>query len=172
MDTLIPIGSVVPLFTLPDLKGNLHRLGDERGRWVLLNFWSAECPWCRYADEQVAQILAPWEGIVWWSLAVNANEPPDLLAREAERRGLPLVLHDAQRKVADLYGAQTTPHFFLVDPQGVLRYRGALDDATFRQRQPTRFYLRQALEALMSGRNPEIAETPPYGCAIVRYASL
>ena len=88
----------------------------------------------------------------------------------AAERQIPLVLRDAHQQVAELYGAQTTPHLLLVDRKGILRYQGAFDDVTFRQRRPTRSYLRQAVEAIQAGRDPDPAQTPPYGCALVRYA--
>ncbi len=86
----------------------------------------------------------------------------------ARARRLPLVLFDAEHLVADLYEAVTTPHTFIVDREGILRYRGAIDDVTFRQRKATRFYLEEAVEALLDGRVPELQETPAYGCTIVR----
>ena len=70
--------------------------------------------------------------------------------------------------MADAWGAQTTPHVFVVDEAGVLRYQGAVDDVTFRQREPKRFYVKEAVDALLAGRLPEIASTPAYGCTIVR----
>ena len=70
-------------------------------------------------------------------------------------------------QVREAYGAQTTPHLFVVDADGILRYRGAFDDVTFRQRTPTKVYLREAVTAVMEGRLPAPAETAAYGCAIV-----
>jgi hypothetical protein len=93
----------------------------------------------------------------------------ELLQQEAARRSLPVVLHDEQQLVAELYAALTTPHFFLIDRCGILRYQGAFDDVTFRQRQATQAYLQQAVEAVLAGRLPEPAQTPPYGCTIIRY---
>jgi hypothetical protein len=72
--------------------------------------------------------------------------------------------------VAGRYGAQTTPHAFLIDRQGILRYRGAVDNVSFRERKPTRFYLQEAVEALLAGQLPEVTEVQPFGCTIVRYA--
>jgi len=69
--------------------------------------------------------------------------------------------------VAGLYGAVTTPHVFVIGADGVLRYTGAPDDVGFRMRTPTRAYLAQAVEALLDGREPDPAETPPFGCALV-----
>ncbi len=92
------------------------------------------------------------------------------MAEAARIRRLPLVLVDREDVVADLYEAQTTPHVFVIDRDGILRYRGAVDDVTFRLRKPTRFFLDEAVEALLDGRLPALAETPAYGCTIVREA--
>ena len=73
--------------------------------------------------------------------------------------------------VADLYGTKTTPHFFIVDEGGILRYQGAMNDVTFRQPTPTRDYLREAVDAILSDRLPDPSQTSPYGCAIVRFAN-
>ena len=75
---------------------------------------------------------------------------------------------DADCQIANLFEAVTTPHIFVVDKDGILRYRGAVDDAKFRQKIPTKFYLDEAIESLLAGRLPEIQESPAYGCAIVR----
>ncbi|MDX1377503.1 MAG: hypothetical protein R3307_01540, partial [Anaerolineales bacterium] len=78
------------------------------------------------------------------------------------------VLLDTDQVVADLYGAVTTPHVFLVDGDGILRYRGAVDDVTFRNRKANRFYLNEAVESLLDGHLPARTEMPAYGCTIVR----
>ena len=165
------INAPAPDFELPDLSGQPHTLQDFRGQVVLLNFWSAECPHAARVDGELLNDLRRWGSrVAMISSASNVNEPTELISRVANERNLPLVLHDTQGKVADLYAAQTTPHLFLIDQSGILRYQGAYDDVTFRQRTPTRFYLRQAVQALLSGQMPDPAETPPYGCAIVRHA--
>lgn len=164
------INTPAPDFTLPDLDGAIHRLGDTRGRITIVNFWSAECPWSARADAVLLPWLAGWgERVAYLPLACNANEPPELLAEQARERGLSLLITGAGRGVVDAWGAATTPHVFVVDPSGILRYRGAFDDITFRQRTATRHYLREAVEALLAGRLPDPAETPAYGCAIVRW---
>jgi peroxiredoxin len=170
MDTLIPIGQPAPGFSLLDLQGGIHRLEEARGGILVLNFWSAECPWAERADREVANLLQMWgKGVLLWTVASNVNEPVALLKRVAGSRSLPLLLHDSRQQVTDLFGAQTTPHFFVLDQQGLLRYQGALDDVTFRQREARRFYLHEAVQALLEGRLPDPAETPAYGCSIVRH---
>jgi peroxiredoxin len=169
MDPVIPNDQPAPDFQLADLTGRQHRLQTVRGRVVVLNFWSAECPWVERTDRALLAYVSDWgDAVALWSIASNANEPGELLQRVASQRGLPVVLLDHQREAADLYGALTTPHLFVVDRNGILRYQGAFDDVTFRQRTPSRFYLREAVEAVLAGRRPEPAQAPPYGCSIVR----
>jgi hypothetical protein len=113
--------------------------------------------------------LVQWGGdVVMLSIAANRNESVRELEEAGKTRSLPTVLIDAQHSVADLFEAVTTPHAFVIDREGILRYRGAVDDVTFRHRKATRFYLEEAVEALLDGRLPELTETPAYGCTIVR----
>jgi peroxiredoxin len=161
----LKIGQPAPQFTLTDLQGCLVSLSDYSGKIVLLNFWSAECPHAARVDAVVCGLS---EQIVVLTIASNANEPISLLRRAAEKRMLAVVLLDPRQETADLYGAETTPHLFLIDEGGLLRYQGALDDITFRRRSATRFYLKEAVEALLAGGVVAEPETPPYGCAIVR----
>ncbi len=161
-------GQPAPIFHLEDLNGRRIALEDFLERTVLVNFWSAECPWSERAD----RTLREWQDrIVLLPVAANANEPPEMLRRVAAERGLQVVLHDPGHQVADLYGAETTPHLFLIDPGGVLRYQGAFDDVTFRQRTPTRNYVEEAIKAVLRGGPVPVVETPAYGCTFVRYVS-
>jgi len=164
----VKIGDLVPDFSLPDLEGRIWRLSELRGRMVIINFWSAECPWAARADGLLAGLAEQYNCLLL-TIAANANESDELLSASAQERSLAPVLLDRARLAADLLGAQTTPHLFLIDPTGILRYQGALDDVTFRQRRATRSYLGEALAALKEGRNPDPAETSAYGCTIVRF---
>jgi thiol-disulfide isomerase/thioredoxin len=167
----LELNELAPDFTLPDLYGRIHMLSDYRGRIVIVNFWSAECPHSERFDLDITACLAGWRAdVALLSVASNANEPDGLLAAVARQRKIPVVLRDAGQLVAGRYGALTTPHAFLIDRQGILRYRGAVDDVSLRQREPTRSYLQEAVEALLDDRLPEIAEIQPFGCTIVRYA--
>ncbi|MEW6031027.1 MAG: redoxin domain-containing protein [Chloroflexota bacterium] len=160
---------LAPDFELPGLDGRPHRLSRYRGRIVVVNFWSCECPHVERTDRAMLAVHAQMRGdVTLLSIAPNDNESPEALKEAASTRRLPIVLKDAGHVVADLYEAQTTPHVFVMDRDGILRYRGAVDDVTFRRRQPSRFFLDEALEALFEGRLPPLTEVPPYGCAIVR----
>jgi len=106
--------------------------------------------------------------VILLSIAANKNESAQSVEAAARARNLPLILMDVEHVIADLYEAVTTPHVFVVDKDGILRYRGAVDDITFRNRTATRLFLNEAVESLRSGHLPELTETPAYGCTIVR----
>ena len=167
----LELNQPAPEFTLPDLDGRIHMLSDYRGRIVIVNFWSAECPHSKRFDADITTRLAQWgTDVALLSIASNVNEPDGMLTAVAHQRKIPVLLRDADQSVADRYEAQTTPHAFLIDRKGILRYRGAVDDVAFRQRVATKFYLKDAVEALLTERLPEITEVQPFGCTIVRYA--
>ncbi len=167
---MLSLNQPAPDFRLPDLDGQIHALRDYLGRVVVLNFWSAECPHAARADTLLTGYLRAWEPrVALLSIASNVNETSAQIAQVAAERRLPLVLLDRGSVVADLYVALTTPHLFIVDEGGVLRYQGAFDDVTFRQRTPSHDYLYDAVEAVLAGARPQTAETSAYGCAIVRF---
>jgi peroxiredoxin len=163
------INEPVPDFELPDLQGNLHKLSDYRDRIVIVNFWSCECPHSERADALLVERLKQWgDKLIMLSIASNQNESAQSVEEAARNRGIPTVLMDAGHKVADLFEAVTTPHVYVVDGEGVLRYRGAVDDVTFRKRTATRFFLDEVVGSLFNGQLPALTESPSYGCTIVR----
>lgn len=158
-----------PDFELPDLQGVPHKLSGFRGSVVIINFWSAECPHSERTDWSLLLLLEKWNGeVAMLPVASNRNESVAMVAEAAAARGVSRILIDSEQVVADLYGAITTPHVFVLDQKGILRYRGAVDDVSFRRREATQFFLRDAVEALLNGQPLLLSETPAYGCAIVR----
>lgn len=163
------INRLAPDFELRGLDGRLCRLSDTRGRIVIVNFWSAECPHVVRADASLRAAMSRWgEGVDWLAIASNANESLSDLENAARERGLPTVLIDAKQEVADAYEAQITPEVFILDREGVVRYHGAVDNVSFCQRVATRSYVEEAVNALLAGTLPAIAEAPAFGCTIVR----
>jgi peroxiredoxin len=162
-----------PDFTLPVVDGGRLSLSDLRGYVVILNFWSAECDWSRRADVLLVYRALTWEskGVRIVGIASNYNELEGQIRYEAQNRHLryPVVM-DFDRRVADLYRAETTPHFFLLDRQGLARYIGALDDATHAERDARTLFLDKAVSALLANRDPELPCTIPYGCELPRPA--
>ncbi len=165
------INEPAPDFELPDLNGDRLRLSDLRGKIVILNFWSCECPHSERTDRQIMAMFVQWkDDVAFLPVAANRIESVEAITEAARMRHLPLVLMDMDQRVADLYEAVNTPHVFVIDREGILRYAGAVDDTSFARRRPTRFYLDEAVEALLSGHLPPIGETRSYGCTIVREA--
>jgi peroxiredoxin len=165
----IQINNPAPDFELPDLEGKVHRLSDYRGKIVIINFWSCECPHSERTDKIIMPMFVQWrDHVTMLSIAANRSENVEALKIAADARRLPTVMIDADCKVADMYEAQTTPHVYVIDREGILRYRGAVDDVTFRNRIPSRFFLDEAVESLLENRLPTLAESPAYGCTIVR----
>jgi peroxiredoxin len=165
----MPLNEPAPDFELPDLQGVPHKLSSYRGKILIINFWSAECPHSARTDLYLITLLEKWHGdAVMLSIASNRNESLQMLAEAAKARGVQNILVDSEHLVADLYEAVTTPHVFVLDRAGILRYRGAADNFTFRSREATHSFLQEAVETLLRGQLPDVSETPAYGCAIVR----
>ena len=169
MDSVVRTGQPAPNFALPDLSGVPHHWEMGRGRILVLVFWSADCAHSERTNRTLAALRPGWgERVEVWWVASNPNESLERLRGAALGEQISPVLVDSDQSVADRYGAVTTPHVFVIDGDGTLRYAGAPDDVALRKPTPTRAYLAQAVEALLAGREPEPAETPPFGCALVR----
>ncbi len=167
MDSMIKVGEPAPDFELNDLEGNRHTLKQYRGKVVVLNFWSAECPWSRRADKIILPLIAEWGGdVVVLSVASNANESLEAIADEAEDREVSPVLLDSDQHLARTMDAQITPEVFVIDVEGTLRYMGAFSDANFRSPEPNRIYLKEVVDSILAGNTPENDHFPAYGCTI------
>ncbi|HKZ43728.1 MAG TPA: redoxin domain-containing protein [Anaerolineales bacterium] len=160
----------VSKITLPDLfDGNLS-LTEFIGKPLLLVFWSAECPQSERADQELEKNKQSWhDSVKIVRIASNRNESLGMLREIADLRRLKPILWDKDQKAADLMDAKTTPHCFLFDKKGCLEYQGAFDDLTFRRREASQLFVVDAINAILDGKTPEITETQPYGCTIVRY---
>ena len=174
VDELKPVspGTEAPDFALQDiLSGITISLDELGGDIVVLNFWSGECEWCRHYDDYFTERADDWEedGIRLLHVKSNANELPVTVEEQAvEHKINAPILDDEDGAVALAYGAQVTPHVFLLTGEHRIAYQGAIDDRSFRQREATVNYLDEAIEAVRAARQPAPAETPAYGCAIVR----
>jgi peroxiredoxin len=123
--TAIPIGPAVgqqaPAFTLLDLDGNAHNLRDYRGQVVLVTFWASWCPACQREWpelQSLAERYAP-RGVVL--LAVNVEEPPEVVGRFVGDEALPLsVLLDGNGHVSEDYRVTALPTTFLLHRDGVV----------------------------------------------------
>lgn len=170
----IAIGDAAPALALPDTEGNATTLpapGEARATVVL---WTCNhCPYALAWHDRLTAAAREYAGRGVRFIAVNSNDPerypadsPEAMAEryDAEEWGMPYV-HDASQEVARAYGARTTPDLFVFDAELRLRYRGA-PDADHQDPAQGAAWLRSALEAILSGSEPEPAETEPIGCSI------
>jgi peroxiredoxin len=177
------LGQPAPDFSLHDLDGKTVRLSDLRGKIVVLEWFNPECPFVKASHTAGTLAGAPGrlagDGLVW--LAVNSAAPgkqgSDLQEnREAARRfqmSYPVLL-DPTGATGRAYGATNTPHLFVIDRDGRLVYRGAIDNSPDGEQGAPQGgklveYVAAALADLAAGRPVEHADTKPYGCS-VKYA--
>jgi thiol-disulfide isomerase/thioredoxin len=159
---------------LKDIYGKEHSLREFRGNIVLLRFWSIVCPTETAAAPKFEALQEEFgdKGVV--QIAVNANQreldpdsdPPyaDLrdFVEETGAEFLATVDHD--NRVTDMFGAATTPHCFVLDKEGVLRYAGALDDDPRGSKgDAATSHVGNAIKALLAGEQVPVKTTKPYG---------
>ena len=165
-------GLPAPAFELTDIPtGENVSLEEFEAEFVLLNFWSVECPWTENYDDYFVELIPQLaeQGIPMIMIMSNRNESDDDILGKVEELGLDVpVLRDENNHVADAYGTLTTPQLFVLDAERVIRYQGAVDDRTFTKKAPDTNYLEDAIAALLDGEEPEITDSTATGCTIVR----
>jgi peroxiredoxin len=165
------IGTAFPDFKLPDTTGKEHALSDYKGKILVLNFSSQECPFSRGADPAISELATAYKdkGVVF--LGVDSNKDLDAAEIQAhiDEAGIPYaILKDAGNKLADAAGARVTPEIYVINKDGKLAYHGAPDDRAGPTSTPTAFYLKDALEALTAGKAVEKPTVKAWGCGIKR----
>ncbi len=174
------IGMPAPSFTLTDTYGEQHSLSDHRGEWVVLEWLNYECPFVRkhYDSGNMQRLQQGYaeKGVKWYAVASSAPgkqgyHEPDEMNRLSQAKGskVAAVLLDPDGAVGKLYGAQTTPQMYVINPDGVLLYNGAIDDrpsARPESLEGAHNYLAAALDEAMNGRPVTTPTSKPYGCSV------
>src|SRR5215470_1497411 len=179
----VRVGEPAPDFQATDSNGQVQKLSQYRGKFVVLEWHNNGCPYTRkhYESGNMQQLQRAWtgKGVVWFTIIssapgqqgyVTAQQENDYL-RQMKASPSAAVL-DPQGTVGRLYSAKTTPHMFIINPEGVLVYDGAIDDkATTDQADiaTAKNYVSQALEEAMANKQVSIPTSRPYGCS-VKYA--
>jgi len=174
------VGQPAPDFTAPDLQGKPVRLSDYRGKFVVLEWTNPECPYVRrhYDSGNMPELQKELgaKDVIW--LTVNSTnqsssefKTPQEMSKWMSQKGAApkATLIDKDSKVGKLYSARTTPHMYIVDPQGKLIYAGAIDDkrwASVEQTKKANNHVRAALGEAMAGKQVSVAATSPYGCSV------
>lgn len=174
------IGEPAPEFTLKDSNGETHALADYRGKHVILEWINHECPFVQKfygsGTMQALQKELTGDGVVW--LVINSSAPGSqghLTAETAnaiskeKKAAHTAILLDHDFTVAKAYEAKVTPHMYVINPDGVLVYNGAIDSirsANVTDIEKAENYVLAAFNASKEGKPIEQAVTRPYGCAI------
>ena len=175
-----------PEFKLLDSYGNEISLSSFIGKKVVLEWTNHGCPYVAKHYEtgnmQSTQEFAKEEEIIWLSIIssapgtqgyVSSDEANELtITRKASPSH---VLFDPTGKVGRIYDAKTTPHMYIINEEGLMKYQGAIDDAggrgfMSRDLLKAKNYVKESLQQMGTGEEISSPVTKPYGCS-VKYAS-
>lgn len=172
------IGETAPAFSLKGVDGKTYSLADYKGKVVVLEWVNPQCPFSdRHAREKTMSALNTKYGaknVVWLGInSTNANhpnfmKPADIIAYNQKNGVNYPVLYDETGKTGKAFDAKTTPHLFIIDPQGKIAYNGAIDDdPSGRKNKAERVnYVDGGLNAEIASKAVDPASTKPYGCSI------
>ncbi len=176
----VETGASAPDFTLADSTGIEHSLSDFKGSYVVLEWTNHKCPFVvKYYQEghmQALQKKMTDKGVVWLQVLSSApGKQGYLTADEAEalraenNHQSTAMLLDPSGEVGQLYDARTTPHMYLIDPEGTLIYQGAIDSVKSTRTsdiEGATNYVKTAYMADKKGEPVADPTTTPYGCSV------
>jgi peroxiredoxin len=174
------VGAPAPAFTLADAAGKTRSLAEFRGRYVVLEWVNFGCPFVRkhYDSGNMQDLQRSYtsRGVVWLSICSSAPgkqgffEGKELRERIAgEKSSATAYLVDMEGKIGQAYGAKTTPHMYIINPEGTLIYAGGIDDKASTNKEDLKTavnYVREALNAALDGKPVKITNSRPYGCSV------
>jgi peroxiredoxin len=168
------VGKPAPAFTLKDEAGKAHSLADLKGKVVVLEWTNSECPFVkRHYDAKTMQTTQKGfdaKKVVWLTVDSTNSHDAKGVAEWKKKEGFAQpVLLDKDGKVGKSYAAKTTPHMYVIDAQGVVRYAGAIDDNPRGKNATSVNYVKTAVDELLAGKAVTTATSEPYGCS-VKYA--
>jgi peroxiredoxin len=174
------VGQPAPGFTLTDSTGKEHSLADFKGKTVVLEWVNYGCPFVKKhydsKNMQTLQKAAAEKGVVWLAICSSApgkqgNETPESGKTKAAEYGSAATAYlvDADGKVGKLYEARTTPEMFVINPEGTLIYKGAIDDNNSPDPAvipDSKNFVKAALDDTLAGKPVSIPSTKSYGCSV------
>ena len=174
------IGQPAPNFTLPGSDGESYQLTDLQGQFVVLEWLNFGCPYVErhYKTGNMPALQKKYTGkdVVWLSIVSSAPGTQgyyeaDAMNAENEKFGgvQSAILLDPEGDVGKSYGAKTTPHMYIINPEGVLIYKGGIDDqprASYEKTKLANNYVSAALDQALSGEAVSVETSRPYGCSV------
>lgn len=174
--TMLPLGTIAPDFSLPDVDGKTVSLADfKQAPALVVVFMCNHCPFVKHVAPELAKLAKEYQqrGVAFVGISSNdatayPDDSPAKMKEEAKARGYAFpYLYDETQKVAQAYRAACTPDFYLFDGSRRLAYRGQLDASRPDSGLPvTGADLRAALDAVLSGKAPAAEQRPSIGCNI------
>lgn len=174
------VGAAAPDFSLTDAKGAKHSLGDNKGKWIVLEWFNPECPFVKkhYGSGNMQKLQEEFagKGVVWISIDSSAPGKEGNLSPEAASKQITewkmnstTLLLDPEGKAGKAYGAKNTPHMFVINPEGEIVYEGAIDSKATpnpKDIEGATNYVKAALEESLAGKPVSNPNTKPYGCSV------
>jgi peroxiredoxin len=178
------IGQPAPDFSTRDTNGKAQQLATYRGKWVVLEWFSSQCPYTlkhyNTGNMQRLQRAYTEKGVVWLSIVSSApgregfTTAAKANALTTQWAAAPTAtIRDTSGAIGHLYDARNTPQLFVINPAGNLVYAGAIDDkrtADTADVAAAHNYVSAALDAALAGKPIAVQLTQPYGCT-VQYAN-
>lgn len=164
----LKIGDTLPNWSLTGVDQQTYTLAALKGKCkgVAVVFISTQCPVSNAYNERMQALYDEYrsKGIYLFGINSNNTEPMDAVTKHAKDHGFKFaVLKDTNSEVDDDYGAGVTPEIYIADGNLKLKYHGAIDN---NQRNPSKHFAADAMQAILDGKNPDPAETPAKGCSI------
>ncbi len=176
----VTVGQPAPDFTAVDIEGNEHSLSDFAGKFVVLEWINHGCPFVRkfYDPGEMQRLQKKYteKGVIWLAICsskvgAQGYMKPEQAREVSAEKGAnhTAYIYDPAGDVGRLYGARVTPHMFIINPDGVLIYQGAID--SIRSANPADIeraenYVVSALTAAMAGEEVSTPTTVAYGCTV------
>lgn len=174
------IDQAAPDFKLTDASGKDHSLSDFKGKWVVLEWVNFGCPFVKkhYGSGNMQSLQKTYTGkdIVWLTICSSAPgkegyyEGEELTEKIKNSNAVPTAyLIDSDGKVGKMYEAKTTPHMFIVNPEGKLAYAGGIDNIASTDKDDIKEatnYVKEALDAALAGKAIAVKSSKPYGCSV------
>jgi len=169
---VLDIGNKAPAWK--DLKGTddkTHSLADHKqAKFVVITFTCNHCPVAASYEERFINFARKYKekGVEFVAISCSSFEDDnfDAMKKHAQEKNYPFAyLHDADQSVGKSFGASSTPQLFVLDGERKVAYMGAFDD-NFVESEVKHHYLTDAIDALLAGKKPEVAETRAPGCRI------
>lgn len=170
-------GDPAPAFALQDQTGRTVSSDELKGKVIVLEWFNDECPYVvkHYKDGHMNKLAEKYmeQGVVWLAIDSTSSHNAEKNKAIAQKWNIDRpILSDASGQVGKAYGSRNTPTMYIVDKEGILVYRGAIDsnsDAETASIAGATNYVAVALDEVLAGKPVSQPETKAYGCS-VKYA--